>query len=156
MTKFIENLQKAEKIISRVDYIAYVTFPLLKNKKLLLKMIRELKEATTNCITAILQYEYLLRRIKLDPDPKINFKTFKEKCSEKYQITEREIKLIVELFEVAQKHKESSMEIAKNGNVIILSERMEPRIITIEKTKEFLGTAKSVLRKTKTVFQRKI
>lgn len=149
MEKFLEYLEEAEKIIRIEDHMVYVTFPLIKDKKLLLKILLETKKAIANCINSILQYEYLYKRIKLYKDTKTNFRTFQEKCVLRYKITKEEIKLILELFDAVEKHKESPFEFIKDEKIVILSENLKPKIITIEEIKEFLTLAKSVLKKTK-------
>lgn len=149
MQKFLQNLQEAEKIIQTVDHMVYITFPLIKDKKLLLKILLETKIAVANCINSILQHEYLYKRITLYKNAKTNFKIFKEQCAAQYKITKEEIKLVLELFDIVEKHKQSPMEFVRNEKVIILSENLEPKTITIEKTKEFLLLAKNILNKTK-------
>ena len=149
MERFLEYIQKAEKIIQTVDHMIYITFPLIKDKRLLLKILLETKIAITNCINSILQYEYIYKKITLYKDATTNFKTFKEKCASKYKITKEEINLIIELFDLAEKHEQSPMEFVKNEKVVILSENLKPKTITIEKTKEFLLLAKNILNKTK-------
>jgi len=62
--KFIESLNLATKSLQTADHLTYVTFPLLKEQRLLLKVLEELQEAVVNTINAILQYEYSNRRIK--------------------------------------------------------------------------------------------
>ncbi|RLG16215.1 hypothetical protein DRN69_01365 [Candidatus Pacearchaeota archaeon] len=152
MEKFLEYLQKSEKIIKTIDHMTYVTFPLIKDKKILLKILLETKTAITNCINSVLQYEYLYKRIDLYKNPKTNLRTFVEKCASRYRITQKEISLILELFEIEEKHKQSSMEFFKDGKIVILSENMKTDAIKIEKIKEFLDTAKSVLMKIKKKF----
>ncbi len=147
MEKFLENIIAAEKRIKTADHMVYVTFPLIKDKRLLLKIIQEIKNAITEGINSILQYEYLYKRIILYKNPKSNFKIFIEKCAPRYQITREEINLILELFDFIEKHKESPFEFIRNEKVIILSENLKPKALTIEKIKEFLIVAKSVLKK---------
>jgi len=149
MEKFLEHIQEAENIIRKIDHLVYVTFPLVKDKRLLLKSITESKRAIVSCINSILQYEYLYRRIRIYKDPGLNFQTFKNKCSKRYGINENEIKLINHLFEVSKKHEQSSFEFIKQDKIIILSEKLQPETIPIEKTKEFLVLAKDILYKTK-------
>ncbi len=155
MEKFIEFLQEAEKIIYATDHLIYVTFPLFKDKKLLLKMMSELKTAMANCINSVLQYEYLYKRITLYKKPKDNFKTFIGKCAPEYNIKKEETDLIIELFDIAEKHKQSSMEFIKNGKVIILSDNMKPETINIEKIKKFLDLTKDILKKIKNHYRLK-
>lgn len=156
MEKFLQFLQDAEKNIRTLDHLIYVTFPVVKDKRLLLKIIIETKTAITDCINAILQYEYLFKRIKLYNQPQTNLKTFIEKSSKRYNITNREIKLILELFKLTEAHKKSPMEFVREGKIVIMSEKFQPHTITIEKTKEFLAIAKSILSKTKKTFKNNI
>jgi len=149
MEKFLENVQEAEKNLRTIDHIVYVTFPLIKDKRLLLKVIQDIKGVVTHCITSILQYEYLYKRISLHRDSRENFKTFTEKCAVKYNISKEEIRLFMELVEFVEKHKASPFEFVKEERIVILSENSKPTTLTLGKTKEFLIMAKDILRKTK-------
>ena len=149
MEKFLENLREAEKKIRIADHMIYVTFPLIKDKRILLVLISELKKAIANCINAILQYDYLYQRISLYEDTKINFETFKNKSSKRFDITNQEIALIIKLFELEQNHKKSSMEFTRDNKIVILSEDMRQRIITLEEIKQFLQLSKDILKNTK-------
>ena len=148
MEKFLENLQEAQKTIQIIDHMIYVTFPLIKDKKLLLKLLLETKSAITNCINSILQYEYLYKRINLYKDAKTNFRIFIKKCCPYYQITLKEIDSVIELFELVEKHEQSTVEFLKNEKVVILSENLKTETITIEKIKEFFNLSKEIMRKT--------
>lgn len=147
MEKFLENLQEAEKIIRTSDHKIYVTFPLIKDKRLLLKILLDAKTAVAKGINSILQYEYLYKRINLYKDAKTNFRTFQEQCAPKYKITKQEIKLILELFDLVEKHKQSPFEFIKNEKIIILSENLKTKTLSVANLKEFLVLAKNILRK---------
>jgi len=147
MEKFLENLKEAERTIKTADHMIYVTFPLIKDKKILLKILLEIKNAVANCINSILQREYIYKRISLYKDPKANFRIFEEKCSIRYNITKEEIKSINKLFELTRKHKESPFEFVRNDNIVIMSEGFKTDTINLEKTKEFLVLAKKILLK---------
>ena len=148
MEKFLENLQKAQKIITSIDHMFYVTFPLIKDKRILIKILLETKTAIANCINSILQYDYLYKKINLYSKPEENFRTFSKKSAPRYNITEPEINSIKELFNIVEKHKQSTFEFIKNDKIIILSENLKPESITFEKTKQFLILGKNILRKT--------
>ena len=149
MEKFVEYLNTAEEKLRTVDHMAYVTFPLIKDKRLLLKILSEVNLVILNCINAVLQYEYLYKRIPLTKDAQINLKIFKEKCAPRYEITEHEIMVINNVLELAEKHKKSPFEFVKNGKVVILSENLRAETITIERIKEFLIVCKGILKKTR-------
>ena len=151
MEKFTENLVLASKTIQTTDHMIYVTFPLIKDKRLLFKILQEMKNAIALCINAILQYEYLFKRIRLYKDSNLNFKTFVEKCVPRYGITKEEVRDIVELFDFIQRHKESPFEFVRNEKLVVLSSGLRTKVMTIEKTKEIMMVAKSVLKKAKDV-----
>ncbi|MCK4647558.1 hypothetical protein KAT24_01345 [Candidatus Pacearchaeota archaeon] len=148
MEKFLENLQEAQKTIQIIDHMIYVTFPLIKDKKILTKILTETKNTITNCINSILQYEYLYKRINLYKDAKTNFRIFIQKCCPYYKITQKEIDSIKELFELVEKHKQSTIEFLKNEKIVILSENLKTETITIEKIKEFFNLSKEIMKKT--------
>jgi hypothetical protein len=138
----------------KIDHIIYVTFPLLKDKNILIQILLGIKEAIVECINSILQYEYLHKRIELSKDPNQNFELFKKKCSRYYSIEEKEVNLIENLFDLARSHKKSPMEFMKEGKVIILSDNMLKKAFTVEDLKIFLKMSKNVIGKTKRIFQK--
>ena len=154
MEKFVEYLEEAGKMIQTIDHMVYITFPLLKDKKLLLKILLDAKIAISKCINSILQYEYLYKKINLCKNPKTNFRIFKEQCTQRYNITKEETLLIEELFNLVEKHNQSPFEFVRNNKIIILSENLKQNTLTIEKTKEFLFLAKSVLNKAEKMIRR--
>jgi len=149
MAKFLEYLAEAQKIVSIIDHMFFVSYPLVQDKKVLIKIILESKKAISNCINAILQYEYLFKRITLFKDPALNMKTFILKSAPRYSISDSEIRLIAELFEVVRLHEKSPMEFSREKNLVILSEDMHPKVISLDKTREFLLLSKNILQKTK-------
>ena len=148
MEKFLENLQEAQKTVQTVDHMVYVTFPLVKDKKILIKVLKETKNAIADCINAILQYEYLYKRIELYKDAKTNFRIFIKQCCPRYKISSQEVDSITKLFELVEKQKQSAAEFVRQEKVVILSENLKTETITLEKIKEFLNLAKNILKKT--------
>ncbi len=152
MEKFLEHIQEAEKTIQSVDHMIYITFPLVKDKRLLFKILTEIKSAIVDCISAILQYEFIYERIVLYRSAKENFETFAKRCALRYKISKEEINSILELFDVIERYRQSPMEFFKDEKIIILSETMKAKTITIEKIKFFLFLAKNLVKKAKNGF----
>jgi hypothetical protein len=149
MEKFLENLEEANKIIKAVDHMTYVTYPLIKDKKIMLKSLAEISIAVSKMIISILHYEYFHKRIELNKNPKENFRTFEEKCAKNYDITSTDINKITELLDLSEKHKKSTMEFVRSDKVIIITNNMQSHILTIEKIKEFVILAKVIFRNIK-------
>ena len=82
--KFIDALIEAEKLWQGADHIAYITYPFVKNPKLLIRALEGLHKSLVLTISTILKFEYLHKRIELSGDTKKNLEFFFKKCSVKY------------------------------------------------------------------------
>ncbi len=151
--KFIENLDKASSILKTADHMLYMTYPLVKEKRLLLKILNETYFATLKIINAILQYEYLNKRIQLFKDAKTNFTVFKQRCSQRYNISEEQIKTIEEIFNLTEKHKNSPFEFVRQDKIVIMSNALHTDTITIDKIKSYILISKDLLRKADTIIR---
>ena len=149
MEKSLKELYEAERLIKRIDHMLYITYPLIQDKRLVLKIIAETKNAIVRCINSILYYEYLYKRIRLTKDPEENLRIFKLRCAPQYDISIKQIKLILELFDLIEKHNQSPFEFKRKEKIVILSENSTPKILVIDHAKEFLGLAKEILIKSK-------
>ena len=144
--KFILSLEKARQELETADHLAYMTYPLIKENRLLLKILEKLYLSVLNAINAILQYEYMYKRITLYKDAKINLDTFK-RVALRYHLNEEQLKKLMEIISLGEKHKKSPFEFAKNDKIVIMSDNMATETITIEKIKGFIIESKDFLRK---------
>jgi len=138
MEKFKEDFQKAVRSLKIADHMTYVTYPLINEKRLLLKIFTEITNSITHCISSILDYE------KINSRPPIEL--FIENAK-KYEISNSQIKQIQEILKINRKYKESAMEFVKKNKIVILSENLQTQTLDIIKIKEFLLIAKEFLMK---------
>jgi len=144
--KHITSLNSAKKNIILADHLTYVTFPVVKDNKLLLKILEEIANSLLNAINSILQYEYLYKRIHIYQNPKDNFETFL-KLADKYSINQEQIKTIKEILQITENHKKSPLEFSKRDKLIILTDNSNFSQINIEKIKIFVLETKDIIRK---------
>ena len=147
MEKFVEYIDKANKELQIADHLIYITFSLIKDNKILLKALDSIAKSLHNTINAVLQYEYLYKRITLYKDGRSNFQTFSEKCMPHYSIDKAYSKEILEIFNIAEKHKKSPFEFSIRDKIIITTNGMQTEVITIDRIKHFLLIAKDTLKK---------
>lgn len=145
--KYLQKMNDAVRFLQIADHMAYVTFPLLNEKRLLLKIFDEIYYSIVNLIEAVIEYDFLYKRISNNSNSKIE--TFFTKCAKRYEITNEQLKKIREIIEVHSVHMQSPMEFVKKEKVVILSETMQPKALDITKIKEYLLAAKQVLLKVK-------
>jgi len=155
MEKYEESLEKAGKAIETADHMIYVTYPLIKEKKLLLRILDEIYQGLLAVINAILQYEYAYKRISLYNNSRDNFQTFRE-ISLGYKISEDQLSRIIEIFKLAERHKKSPFEFSKGEKIVIMSDGMKTDTLTLDSVKFFLLETKDILRKARDVIGRRI
>lgn len=146
MERYLESLEIAQKAFQTADHMTYITFPLVKEKRLLLKILSELAISILNIINSILQFEYYNKRIQIYKDARDNFHTFRE-ISQQYGISPEQLKKLVEIINLAEKHKKSPFEFVRNDKIIIMSEGMQTETLTLEKIKVYLIEVKDALKK---------
>ncbi|MDD5192195.1 MAG: hypothetical protein PHH54_00180 [Candidatus Nanoarchaeia archaeon] len=144
MEKYQENLKEAIRSLQIADHMTYVTFPLVNEQRLLLKIFDEIYKSIRNCVNAILNYEYLYKRVHLYVDNGENMRTF-AKCAKSYNLSHEQVKKILEILELNKKHEQSAMEFVKKDRIIILSESLGTQTIDVRKIKEYLILAKELL-----------
>lgn len=147
MEKYEESLEKALKELKIADHIIYITYNLIRDKRLLLKALDQESLALTYLINAILQYEYLWKRIQLYSDSRNNFDTFINKCSKRYNITQEEIEEVKNILSISQLHKKSPMEFQRREKIIMMTEDLSTASIDHEKLKSYLELIKRIIKK---------
>lgn len=148
---FIKNLEKSEKYFNLASHMTYVTFPLISDKKILLKILTETNNALVYLINAVLQYEFIYKRVYLSQNSKINLENFVNKSAPRFGITKEEIKNSLELIKLNESHKKSASEFVRKEKIIILSDNLNHETLTLERVKFYLNTIKNMLKKTKEV-----
>lgn len=151
MEKYLESYEKAHKCFNAADHLTYISYPIVKENKILLKVLEEISESLLNAINSILQYEYLNKRISIYNNPRDNFETFK-KLAFRYNIDETKLNRINEIMRLAEKHKKSPFEFSKNAKIIIMDDDNLPEILNLEKIKIFLTETKAILTSLSSIF----
>ncbi len=147
MEKFRENLNEAVKRLQIADHMTYVTYPLVNERRLLLKIFDEIYKAVINSINTVLNYEYLYKRIVLYQNNGDNLNTFMNKCARWYGLSNQQIKKMKELIELNRRHIQSAMEFVKKDKLVIMNDSLSTQILDIRLIKEYLLLAKEFLMK---------
>ena len=141
MEKYQENLKEAIKHLQIADHMTYVTYPLVNEQRLILKIFDEIYKSIINSINAILNYEYLYKRIRLTEN---NLQTFAQKCAKQYDLSNIQLKKIFEIIELNKRHQRSAMEFVKKDRIIILSDALNTQTLDIFRIKQYLLLAKEL------------
>jgi len=125
--------------------MAYVSFSILKENRLMIKIVGELAAVVSDLIKAFLYYEASFMRVKLYKDPVRNMRTFVERIALNY-IDKEILKEIVRVLEIAKKHNDAPIEFVRRDKfVILLGDHYET--LTIQRVREFLNAVRVLLEK---------
>jgi hypothetical protein len=141
--KFQQYLDEAIKRLQIADHMAYVTFPVLNDPRLILKILDEIIKSTTSLIQAVLDYEYYPKHSGRDN----SFNIFLDDYAQVYGLTNTQIEKIMELFELNKKRNLSAMEFVRKDKIVILSDDLNTEALNIQKVKEYLLLSKEFLMK---------
>lgn len=145
MQKFNGYFNESVKSLQIADHMAYVTYPLVNEKKLLLKILDEIYKSIIYSINAVLNCNSLIKKTKLFKNSKENINEFFENHANNL-LNKNQINKIQELIEIHDKHKQSAIEFTKNNKIVIMSDNLGIDTLDIQKIKEFLLTAKELLK----------
>jgi len=140
MEEFKITFQQAVKSLQIADHMTYVTFPLVNDKRLLLKIFDEIAKSITNCLQTIIYYE--------NPITKPDIQTI-HKYAQKYNLSNQQLKEIFQILELNKKHKQSAVEFVRENRIIILSDNLKTQYLDLQAIKQQLLLAKELFMITK-------
>jgi hypothetical protein len=147
LEKYQESMKDALKNIRVADHIIYITYPVIKDKRLLLKSLDAIYDSIVNIINAVLQYEYIWKRVQIYSNPNDNFETFINKSSKRYNISPEDISGIQTLFSLVESYKKSAMEFMRKEKIVIMSPGLSTTTLDAEKVKKYLSLARRIFEK---------
>jgi len=161
MEQFQVFREKAQTKLKIADHMLTMTYPLVKDTKLLLVIMENLFLSLTYAMSSILYYERLFKRIPLFSDNfESKFSIFKEKCINKYDIPQEYVRLLQNVKSTMMEHKKSPIEFERKGAFVICSDSYKLRTIStsqikdyIAKTKEFIQISSNITHKNEEIFR---
>ena len=161
MEKFQELRDSAGKKLQIVDYMLTMTYPLVRDPKLLLSVAENLFLAYSYSISSLLHYERLFKRIPpFQEDFSSKLDMFADRCLKKYSIDSENISIIRDLKEIIVAHRKSPVEFSRKDSFVICDgdyrlRTISPGIIKgyVEKAKLFIKKASSIVGKDESIFR---
>ena len=154
MESVLKLVDRANKAFKTADHLTYVTYPLLKDPKLVITVTENLYNAFVYGMDAFLAYERLYKRIHNIPeDFNSRFDIFKTKIAPKYNIEREHIVLIDDLKKIIDYRSRSPVEFIRKDKIFICSDNYKMRTINYDKVKEYLNKSKPFFTRLNRVFK---
>jgi hypothetical protein len=143
MEKFKELVTDANKYLRNADHILYMTYPLVKDVKLLINVLSNIDKAIKASVLAFLYYDWIYKRVISVPEGfEDRLDLFRKISVKRYEFSLSDIDLIKEINEIMEKHKASPVEFVKNNKFVICYNHYKTKTIEFEDVKKYYLKAK--------------
>ena len=145
MEEFISLVKEANKAFETADHLAFVTYPLINDTKLIILILENLNNALTRTMDAFLYYDKLYKKIQFIPnDFTSKFELFKTRSAKYYNLSYQNIEIILEIKEFIDERKKSQMEFSRKNSFVLYS-NLQLKTISLDKVKNYISKAKQII-----------
>ena len=148
MEDVLAFIKEANTKLNTADHLAYVTYPMVKEAKLLLAIVDNLYSSLALAMEALLRYDYYYKRISFVPnDFAQKYEVFK-KISMRYNLDRLAISSMKDIRSLLELHKKSSMVFTREQKLVIASQGFSVmRTLNIELVKKYIEQSKPLISK---------
>jgi hypothetical protein len=127
-------------------HLLNVTFPMIKDPKLLLGVVHNLSASLESSMDAILAYERLLRLVPIYSNTyESKFNLFRMRSVRRNNVPPAAVHLMSELRFILDLHKKSPMEFQRGNRFVICNKDYQLKVISIKDIQQYLYTTKNML-----------
>lgn len=145
-------ISEAVKSLKTADHLTYITYPVVKDNKLLIKIVENVYISLVMVMEGLLYYDRYYKRIGPFAD---NFDSrldvFKNKVGRRYNFDREFIVLLLDLKKIIEDHKKSPMVFQRSDRVVICSDRYRMKTLNIDDVKHYIGKAKPFISKARNI-----
>ncbi|MBN2052277.1 hypothetical protein JW756_02125 [Candidatus Woesearchaeota archaeon] len=146
MEEFQVLRDKALQKIKVADHMLFMTYPVVKDPKLLLAIVENIFNSLDYGIGALLQYERLFKRIPPFNDTyPSRIEVFRNKMVPKYRFSTNYLSLITDVRSVLSEHKNSPVSFIRKDKFVICSPTYSMKTIDINTVKKYIFETKLFL-----------
>ena len=138
------ELVESEREWKNAERMIYVTIPVVKDMKLMIKALTSVHQSMSLAISAVLKTEYLLKKIELSSDANKNLDVFFSRA-QKYGLSRADCAVIKEVFDVFGKHKSAASEFVRIGKVVVMGNDLKTTSISYRNMKGYLLIGRKLL-----------
>jgi len=147
MEQFQEYRDQAQKKVSIADHMLTMTYPLVRDPKLLLAALDNVLQALEHGMTAILTYERTFKRIPPFPSSfEGKLMMFQHKVVSRLGIPKSYVILIRDVHQLRLYQKKSDIEFIRRGKFVMSDSNYNLKTIDVDTVKEFITKTKGFLK----------
>ena len=140
-------LNKSNEFIRRADHMLYMTYPLIRENKLIITIADNICNGMIYAMDSLLMYERYYKRISPYPDEFMIKLDILRKIAVRYNISREHINSILDLKMFLDERKNSKMEFIKNDKYVLFNQKQELKSLGIDKLKQNLNISKDFVKR---------
>lgn len=153
MDNYTTSLINGNRLFKTADHLAYITYPFIKDNKLIISITENLYNSLVSTMTALIQFEAYYKRIDYAPSGFMDkIKVLKEHCLIRYNLNQKHIEIIQNLHDLMRQRKTSIMEFCRNDKYIIYND-FGVKSISISTLRNYIFISKDFMKKTNLIIQ---
>ncbi|MEK6936689.1 MAG: hypothetical protein AABW58_01305 [Nanoarchaeota archaeon] len=155
MEPFETQLEEAKKALKIADHLAYITYPLIMDNKLMLLIVENLYNSIIKTIDSMLNYDKYYKRIPSVPEnPEEKIIVFKNELCRRYNINTEIIFMIKDIKAIAESRKTSDMELFRKKELVIITEDFSrAKTLSLKKVKDYINATKILVNKADSILK---
>ncbi|MFH1065116.1 MAG: hypothetical protein V1734_01270 [Nanoarchaeota archaeon] len=147
MDKLKQLITEANTEFKKADHLAYVTYPLVRESKLLYAIAEVLYNSLHKGVGAVLEYERLYKRIPLVPGTfETEIELFKD-VSARYGFNRNIVLLLLDLRRLVKAKKASPVEFVRKDKFVICDDEYTMSVLDISKIKGYVIDSREFMEK---------
>jgi len=145
------KIEEAKRILKNADRMIHVTFPVIGENRLFVKILEEIGKSMDMMIKAVFENE----NVKTYSEKNLNFDVF-SRFSSKYGIDPKELDELKRLLEMVERHKKSEMEFSRKDKLVMMSEGLSLETISLERLKFHMSLSKDMLKRAENTLSKSV
>ncbi|MCF7799221.1 hypothetical protein K9M74_04940 [Candidatus Woesearchaeota archaeon] len=141
------TLERAQRQLSLADHLLTSTYPLSKDPKLLIGVLRNMHKAQDDVLLATIAYFAPNHTLSQRADFKSKLTSFTLAVADKGIVSKQELHILTQTHLLFEKHEQSTIEFARKSNMILADESYGLQVLQEPQLKELLSQSRLVIKK---------
>ena len=155
MEIFEQQLEEAKKALKTADHLAYITYPLVLDNKLMLLIIENIYTALKKTMDSFLNYDKYYKRIPVVPErTEEKISVFRSEICKRYNVNPDIVLMIKDLKAISETRKNSNMEFFRREEIVIVAEEFSRvKTLNLKKVKDYINYTKVLVNKAESIIK---
>lgn len=141
-------IKEALRLLNTADHMAYMTYPMINDPKLLLTITKNLYNALLKSVEAVLVYEATYKRIPSFVNSYHDkVRMFKETCLDRYNLSRDGFLVLRDLKEILDEHSKSDVAFRRKDSFVICTDNFRLKTLNLTKVKDYIHKSKPFIEK---------